>query len=80
MVTVQRENGDALFFNENEFTNFSFLKDEKKFVAIPTQPTAHIGMVRETVEVEDVLCVAYTNEAQPTSLIFRGRSDDAGSR
>lgn len=71
MITVQRENGDVIFINEHEHTHCAYKKEERKFIAIPTQPTANIGIPRDRIEVEDVVCVAYTNEAHPTSLIFR---------
>ena len=71
MITVQRENGDVIFINEHEHIHCVYKKEERKFIAIPTQPTANIGIPRDRIEVEDVVCVAYTNEAQPTSLIFQ---------
>lgn len=71
MITVQRENGDVIFINEHEHIHCAYKKDERKFIAIPTQPTANIEIPRDRIEVEDVVCVAYTNEAQPTSLIFQ---------
>ena len=71
MITVVKETGDVLFFNENEHVSFAFSKDEKKFWAYPTQPTAHIGLPRQTIEVVDVAEVIYTNEAQPTALTFK---------
>ena len=71
MITVQRENGDVIFINEHEHIHCAYKKEERKFIAIPTQPTANIGIPRDRIEVEDVVCVAYTNEAQPTSLIFQ---------
>ena len=77
MITVQRENGDVIFINEHEHTHCAFKKEERKFIAIPTQPTANIGIPRDRIEVEDVVCVAYTNEAQPTSLIFQADKQPA---
>ena len=71
MITVVKETGDVLFFNENEHVSFAFSKDEKKFWAYPTQPTAHIGLPRQTIEVVDVAEVIYTNEAHPTCLSFK---------
>ena len=71
MITVQRENGDVIFINEHEHTHCAYRKEDRKFIAIPTQPTANIGIPRDRIEVEDVVCVAYTNEAHPTSLIFQ---------
>ena len=71
MITVVKETGDVLFFNENEHVSFAFSKDEKKFWAYPTQPTAHIGLPRQTIEVVDVAEVIYTNDAQPTCLSFK---------
>lgn len=71
MITVQRENGDVIFINEHEHIHCAYKKDERKFIAIPTQPTANIGIPRDRIEVEDVVCVAYTNEAHPTSQIFQ---------
>lgn len=71
MITVQRENGDVIFINEHEHIHCAYKKDERKFIAIPTQPTANIGIPRDRIEVEDVVCVAYTNEAHPTNLIFQ---------
>ena len=71
MITVQKENGDVIFINEHEHIHCAYKKEERKFIAIPTQPTANIGIPRDRIEVEDVVCVAYTNEAQPTSLIFQ---------
>ena len=70
MVTVSKYNGDTFFINENEYTNLSFLKDEKKFIAQPIQPTAHLGLIRETIEIDDVMGVLYTNEAHPTALEY----------
>ena len=70
MVTVSKYNGDIFFINENEYINLSFLKDEKKFIAQPIQSTAHIGVFRETIEIDDVMEVLYTNEAHPTALNF----------
>ena len=66
MITVQRENGDVIFINEHEHIHCAYKKEERKFIAIPKQPTADI-----VIPVEDVVCVTYTNEAQPTSLIFQ---------
>jgi hypothetical protein len=71
MITVQRENGDVIFINEHEHIHCAYKKDERKFIAIPTQPTANTGIPRDRTEVEDVVCVAYTNEAQPISLTFQ---------
>ena len=71
MITVVKETGDVMFFNENEHVSFAFSKNEKKFWAYPTQPTAHIGLPRQTIEVVDVAEVIYTNEAQPTALTFK---------
>ena len=71
MITVVKETGDVMFFNENEHVSFAFSKDEKKFWAYPTQPTAHIGLPRQTIEVVDVAEVIYTNDAQPTCLSFK---------
>lgn len=71
MITVQRENGDVIFINEHEHIHCAYKKEERKFIAIPTQPTANIGIPRDRIEVKDVVCVAYTNEAHPTSLIFQ---------
>jgi DNA-directed RNA polymerase alpha subunit len=70
MVTVSKYNGDTFFINENEYINLSFLKDEKKFIAQPIQPTAHIGVFCETIEIDDVMEVLYTNEAHPTVLKY----------
>lgn len=71
MITVQRENGDVIFINENEHTNCAFNKEERKFIAIPAQPTANIGIPRDRIEVEDVVVVTYTNESHPTSFVFK---------
>ena len=71
MITVQRENGDVIFFNEREYIHCVYQKEERKFKAFPTQPTANIGIPRDTIEVEDVVCVTYVNDAQPTSQIFQ---------
>ena len=70
MVTVSKYNGDTFFINENEYTNLSFLKDEKKFIAQPIQPTAHLGLIREIIEIDDVMGVLYTNEAHPTAMEY----------
>ena len=69
MITVQRENGDVMFFNEKEHVSCAYYKEERKFMAIPTEPTAHIGIVRGKTLVDDVVYVAYTNEAQPTNFV-----------
>jgi len=71
MITVQRENGDVIFINEYEHTHCAYKKDERKFIAIPTLPVGNIGIPRDRIEVEDAVCVAYTNETQPTSLILQ---------
>ena len=71
MITVQRENGDVLFFNELEHINFAYSKEKREFVAYPKQDTAAIGMPRRNVKVEDVVCVTYVNDAHPTSQIFK---------
>ena len=70
MITVSKYNGDTFFINENEYINLSFLKDEKKFIAQPIQRTAHLGVFSETIEIEDVMEVLYTNEAHPTALKY----------
>jgi hypothetical protein len=77
MITVQRENGDVIFINEHEHTHCAFKKEERKFIAIPTQPTANIEIPRDRIEMEEVVAVAYTNEAQPTSLIFQADKQPA---
>lgn len=71
MVTVSKYNGDIFFINENEYTNLSFLKDEKKFIAQPIQPTAHIGVLRKTIKIDDVMGVLYINEVHPTALEYK---------
>lgn len=71
MIAVLIENGDVLFFNEKEHHRFVFNKEERTFHAYPIQPNASVGIIRQDVEVEDVIEVLYTNERQPTELIFR---------
>jgi hypothetical protein len=78
MITVVKNNGDVLFFNEKEHISFAFSKDEKIFCAYPTQPDANVGMIRKTIKVEDVRCVTYTNESQPTALTFKTDKTDDG--
>ena len=77
MITVQKENGDVIFINEHEHIHCAFKKEERKFIAIPTQPEANIGILRDRIEVKDVVGVAYTNEAHPTSLIFHADKQPA---
>lgn len=70
MITIITDGGDVKFFNENEFIRFDFNKSDRKVMAHPIQRNAHIGMPYPIIEVSDVQSIAYTNEAQPTSLIF----------
>jgi hypothetical protein len=67
MITVQRENGTVLFFNENEHIYFAFDKEQREFVAYPKQE----GIQYERVDVEDVVSVTYINNAHPTIQIFQ---------
>ena len=70
MITIISDSGDVKFLNENEFIRIDFNKSDRKVVAHPIQRNAHIGMPYPIIEVSDVQSIAYTNEAQPTSLIF----------
>ena len=70
MITVQRENDDVIFFNENEYINFVYSKEQRKFVACTKQDTANV-------EVNDVVCVTYTNNAHPTSQTFQADKKQA---
>jgi hydroxymethylpyrimidine pyrophosphatase-like HAD family hydrolase len=67
MITVQKENGTVLFFNENEHIYFAFAKEQRKFMAYPKQE----GIQYERVDVEDVVSVTYINNAHPTIQVFQ---------
>ena len=71
MVTVVRENGDVHFLNEGEFIRIIFYKKEKQVVGDPIQRTLSVGQPIEPPVITDVLGVTYTNERQPTSLVFQ---------
>ena len=70
MITIITDSGDVKFLNENEFIRIDFNKSDRQVVAYPVQRKAYIGMPYPNIEVNDVKSIAYTNEAQPTSLIF----------
>ena len=66
MITVTRENGNVFFFNEKELSLLSFLKSEKRVLAYQKDQENS-----DFAEIENVISVTYTNDAQPVCLCFQ---------
>lgn len=70
MITVVKTNGDVHFINENEYVKIKYEKEQKQVIGLPIQHNAKIGIFIPDTVIEDVVSVCYTNQSQPTSLLF----------